>query len=165
MKNLKFETVQQNIVTSFLGGDFDVDGLLTAADISALSDAIRTESNDTQYDLNTDGLIDNLDRDVWVHDLKNTFYGDANFDGQFDSADLVSLFKNGQYEDGVAANSIWPTGDWNGDAEFDSGDLVMAFKDGGYEMGPRNAVSSVPEPSSTMLILLGMTTLWRIRRR
>ena len=58
--------------------------------------------------------------------------GDANYDGVFDSADLVQVFQAGQYEDMFTGNSSWETGDWNGDGEFDSSDLVVAFQSGTY---------------------------------
>ncbi len=50
--------------------------------------------------------------------------GDVNFDGVFDSADLVQVFQIGKYEDGIDNNSSYDEGDWNGDGDFDSKDLV-----------------------------------------
>ncbi|MCA9215162.1 MAG: PEP-CTERM sorting domain-containing protein [Planctomycetales bacterium] len=79
-----------------------------------------------------------------------TWFGDSNLDGVFNTSDLVTVFQEGQYEDGIDGNSSWTTGDWNGDGEFDTGDLVLAFQDGGFEVGPRQSVASVPEPSSTV---------------
>jgi hypothetical protein len=81
-----------------------------------------------------------------VHDLKKTFFGDADLDGEFTSRDLVNLFQAGTYEDGLPGNSTWETGDWNGDRNFTSSDLVLAFQDGGYEQGPRASDHAVPEP-------------------
>ena len=59
--------------------------------------------------------------------------GDANGDGVFDSSDLVLVFQQAEYEDGIAGNSTWEDGDWNGDGEFDTSDLVAAFKLGLFE--------------------------------
>ena len=42
-------------------------------------------------------------------------------------------FGSGEYEDGIANNSVWEEGDWNRDGEFDSADLVEAMQSGGYE--------------------------------
>ena len=53
--------------------------------------------------------------------------GDADRNGVFDSADLVSAFRYGEFEDDVPFNSQWWEGDWNGDKEFDSADLVAAL--------------------------------------
>jgi hypothetical protein len=54
-------------------------------------------------------------------------YGDSNLDGRFDSADLISVFSQGEYEDDEVGNSSWQEGDWNGDGEFNTSDLVEAF--------------------------------------
>lgn len=59
-------------------------------------------------------------------------YGDVNLDGRFDSADLVALFRRGEYEDELFGNSDWLDGDWNDDGEFDSSDLVLALQRGHY---------------------------------
>ncbi len=148
-------------------GDFDRDGQLTAADINRLSDVARSGQNTAGFDLNSDNVVNNADREVWVNTLKKTYFGDANLDGQFNSSDFVSVFSAGQYEDGVAGNSTWERGDWNGDFEFDSADFVAAFQAGGYELGPRAAVSAVPEPSSMGILLAGATMAgrWVLRRR
>ena len=62
--------------------------------------------------------------------------GDANQDGTFDSADLILVFKAGEYEDGIPGNSTWAEGDWNCDGDFTTSDLVAALQDGGYLQGP-----------------------------
>lgn len=147
-------------------GDFDGDGMLTAADIDLLSAAVRDGSTDTQFDVDGDGSVASADRTYWVNDLKQTYMGDANLDGEFNSGDMVTVFTVGQYEDGIAGNSGWSQGDWNGDGEFDSSDFVVAFAAGGYEQGPRAAVASVPEPSSIGLLMLGgLALLARCRLR
>lgn len=150
-----------------VAGDFDKDGQLTAADINQLSDVVRSGNNVAGFDLNGDNVVTNADREMWVNVLKKTYFGDANLDGQFNSSDFVSVFSAGQYEDGVAGNSTWESGDWNGDFEFDSADFVAAFQAGGYELGPRAAVSAVPEPSSVGVLLAGMSLAgrWVLRRR
>lgn len=58
--------------------------------------------------------------------------GDADYDGIFDSGDLVQLFQLGEYEDDLVGNSGWLSGDFNGDGEFDTADLVAAFALGTY---------------------------------
>lgn len=149
-----------------LAGDYDGDGALTAADIDALTEAVQTGATGAEFDLNGDGSVSNADRTVWVEELKNSYFGDSNLDGEFNSADFVAVFTLGQYEDGVANNSTWAGGDWNGDGEFDSSDFVAAFTAGGYEQGPRAAVASVPEPTGLgFVVFCGLTALWSIRRR
>jgi hypothetical protein len=145
--------------------DVNDDGAVTAADIDAVSAAIRAGSTDAMFDLNHDEVVSPIDRILWVRALNHTFFGDANLDGVFDSSDMVAVFQVGQYEDDVAGNSGWAQGDWDGDSDFTSSDLVVAFQEGGYENGPRTAVASVPEPHSMILLLIGCLALAAPRRR
>lgn len=127
-------------------GDANGDGTLDAEDIDLLAAALRDESTDAVFDVNRDGAVNEQDYDALIEDRLNTFYGDSNLDGLFDSGDFVFVFQRGQYEDNVPMNSGWADGDWNGDQEFDSGDLVTAFQAGGFDAGPRAALA-VPEPN------------------
>jgi hypothetical protein len=112
-----------------------------------------------------DGTIsDPTERSNYVHDVLGTWFGDSNLDGEFNSSDLVALFQVGEYEDAIEANSSWVTGDWSGDGEFDSSDLVLAFQDGGFELGPRTAVAAVPEPSSAIILAIGVIGVCRFRQ-
>ena len=43
------------------------------------------------YDISHDGRVDFSDREVWLHDVKNTRVGDANLDMVFDSNDFVQV--------------------------------------------------------------------------
>ena len=102
----------------------------------------------------------------YIHNTLMSWVGDSNNDREFNSSDLVAVFGAGEYEDEVAGNSTYATGDWDGNKEFDSSDLVAAFTDGGYEVGPGPppAAAAVPEPSSLILLLIGMLAcLWRAR--
>ena len=145
-------------------GDFNVDGLLDASDIDRLSKAIRV-GRDGSYDVNADKVLDQRDRTYWVHEFKQTWFGDANLDGTFSSDDLVTVFQAGEYEDAFSMNSTWVTGDWNGDGEFDSGDFVTAFQDGGYEQGPRVELATVPEPKGWTVLLAGLFGITPITRK
>ena len=94
---------------------------------------------------NGDATVDHVDHSVWVKDLKHTWFGDADLNGEFNSGDMLQVFAAGLYEKGRAdewrnvhgAGAGWSEGDWNGDQLFDSGDMVTAFVDGGYEKGQR----------------------------
>ena len=150
---------------SVVAGDFNNNGVLDAEDIDILSREVEAGDNKAGFDLNSDSLVDQKDRAVWVEELKYTYFGDSNFDGQFGSADFVLVFTTGKYEDGVPMNAGWVEGDWNGDSDFDSSDFVAAFTGGGFEVGPRpDRPQAVPEPSSALLILLGVAGL-ALRRR
>lgn len=147
-------------------GDFNNDGTLDAADIDALTAAVRAGSDDLTYDVNLDGSVSADDRTAWVEGVKMTYFGDSNLDGEFNSGDLVFVLGSGEYEDGVADNSTWATGDWNGDGEFDTADFVTALGSGGYEQGPRTAsAAAVPEPTSLSLSVLSLLGLAACRRR
>jgi hypothetical protein len=76
-------------------GDFDLDGTLTALDIDQLSSHIRVGGSEGRFDLNSDSRIDSADRATWVHDLRKTYFGDSNLDGQFNSSDLITVFQAG----------------------------------------------------------------------
>jgi hypothetical protein len=144
-------------------GDFNNNGVLDADDIDFLSDVARQGTNDPVYDLNSDQLVDQIDRTVWVESLRETYFGDANLDGEFNSGDLVAVFQAAEYEDEMDLNSGWASGDWNGDGDFTSRDLVLAFQAGGYESGPR--VALVPEPSAWLLLGIAiMLSRCRMRR-
>ena len=144
-------------------GDFNNDMELTVADIDLLSAEVRAASNNPAFDLNGDAVVDQADRDVWVVELKNTYYGDSNMDGEFNSGDFVAAFVGGKFEQDTDAT--WADGDWNGNGRFETGDFVLAFGGGGFEIGPRNATQSVPEPSSVALVLVSFVLLPWFRRR
>ena len=135
-------------------GDFNTDGELSVADIDELSEAIRVQNSASKFDLNDDGKVNLGDHHHWITSLKQTWIGDANLDGEFNSTDLVRVFEAGQYEDQIVANSNWSNGDWNADRDFNTGDLVHAFQDGGYEQGLRVEMRPVPEPASSITVLI-----------
>ena len=135
-------------------GDFNQDGLRDVVDIDLLSAHIRANGSDLAFDLFEDQQITDRDRVSWVKYVNQTWFGDANLDGQFSTDDLVQVIQIGKYEKGLDAG--WAEGDWDGDGKFSSNDLVFALSDGGYEQGLRAAVSAVPEPSSGVLILSGL---------
>ncbi|MCA9149619.1 MAG: autotransporter-associated beta strand repeat-containing protein, partial [Planctomycetales bacterium] len=146
-------TVRQSL------GDFNNDGVFDVVDLELLTEQVLSQSFDLRFDLNADGTVDSADREVWVHDVRNTYFGDTNLDGQFSATDLILVFQAGLYEDDVAGNATWLTGDWNGDREFSSGDLVIAFQDGGFETGPRPSITAVPEPAAIWMALATLCCL------
>ena len=155
-----WESVTSPMGGQGVAGDFNGNGELDAEDIDILNADIRAGIGLPAQDLNGDGAINAADRTAWVHDLKNTWFGDANLDGEFNSSDFVQVFTAGKFESDVDAT--WADGDWNGDGRFNSSDFVAAFGDGGFEIGPR-AVENVPEPSA--IVLVGFATLAILRKR
>ncbi len=146
-------------------GDFNGDGQLGVADIDQLTSAVRGNSTEAKYDVNQDKAVNGEDRLYWVNQLKKTYLGDADLNGEFNSGDFIVVFQAGQYEDGTPGNSTWATGDWSGDGDFDTSDFVVAFQAGGYEKGPRTAVSAVPEPTAGASALIALLLAPRFRRR
>jgi hypothetical protein len=147
-------------LTEGLLGDFNRNGVLDAPDIDLLTATVIAGSNDLEFDLNNDELVNQQDRTIWVHDLRKTWFGDATLDGLFNSDDLILALSSGEYEDGIASNSIWESGDWNGDGDFTSADLIEAISDGGYDAGPRPmGPAAVPEPSAALSMTMGLLLL------
>ena len=101
--------------------------------------------------------------------LSVVFYGDANRDGKFNSSDLVQVLASGTYEDDVPGNSYWTEGDWNSDGDFNTADLIVAFSAGIDSVGGRYEqdaqVNVVPEPSTAMLLLMGLAAVIRTTTR
>ncbi len=137
--------------------DFDGDLICSVTDIDALTAVVVAGSDVPKYDLDHNGEVNQEDRRVWVEDLKKTWFGDADLDGEFNSNDFVQVFVSGEYEDDIVRNSGWGEGDWDGDQDFTTSDFVNAFVAGGYELGPRPpAAAPVPEPSTIVLLSLAL---------
>ncbi len=112
--------------------DVNFDGVVSHEDVDALCAAIANPPQN--HDLNTDGVTDVSDVEFLVETSLRTVIGDVNFDGVFNSTDLIEMFRANEYEDGIARNSMWTEGDWTCDGEFDSSDLVYAFKKNTYSV-------------------------------
>jgi hypothetical protein len=137
-------------------GDFNDNGTLDVPDIDDLTAQSAGGTNAAAYDLTGDGLVNNDDVNEWVTVLFNSWMGDANLDGQFNSSDLVAVLASGAYEANVP--SVWSSGDFDGDGVTNSSDLVVALAGGGYEAGPRMAAAAVPEPSVVLLLATALFT-------
>ncbi len=117
----------------FPSGDLDHDGKVTIADLGAFCWAFPSENPSGEWDINRDGHINEADHAYLVKNLLHLIYGDANFDGRFDSADVVFVAQQGTYET-ADKPSNWETGDWNCDGRFTSQDLIWALQESGYEL-------------------------------
>ena len=116
-------------------GDFDADGQITVADIDLLSAEIRSGSNESFFDINSDGAVSLDDQVFLINDILQTYFGDANLDFEFNSSDWVHVFTIGEYETSISVG--WAGGDWDASGFFTSTDIVTALLYGGYEAGPR----------------------------
>ncbi|MEZ6118388.1 MAG: hypothetical protein R3C28_17720 [Pirellulaceae bacterium] len=74
-------------------GDVNNDNAFDLGDANNLIVAARDNRYRESFDLVDDGVIDFSDIEVWLHDIKNTYFGDANLDGEFNSQDLVRLYR------------------------------------------------------------------------
>lgn len=141
---------------NLLVGDFNADGVVDVVDVNLLLTEVNVATGNLDFDLTGDSQVNIDDITELVAVEMNTYIGDANLDGEFNTGDLVAIFQAGQYEDDVVGTSTWETGDWNGDAEFGTGDLLFAFQQGGFEQGPRAALAAaIPEPTASSLLALG----------
>ena len=146
-----------------LPGDFDLDGLVDANDVELLGESIHSDPHDLRFDVTNDQQVNPDDLAVWVKEIKGTWFGDANLDGEFNTSDLIGVFQAGKFE--TLESATWGEGDWNADGRFGTGDLIAAFQDGGFELEPVQQVAAVPEPNPLILLLIGsLFTLVRKQR-
>ncbi len=143
-------------------GDFNGNGALDSGDIDELTRQSASLMNSPSYDLNADSRVDDADIRLWISELFNSWGGDANLDGEFNSSDLVVVLGSGAYE--TNNDAVWSSGDFNGDGRANTSDLVAALAGGGYEQGQRAAVKVVPEPGTPTLMLFGLIQIVRYRR-
>ena len=137
-----------------LPGDFIRDGILNATDIDLLSAAVGTD--DLMFDLNVDGTVDQLDRGVWITDLKNTLVGDADLNRRVEFADfLVMAAWFGQ-------PGGWAAGDFDGDAFVGFPDFLSLAANFGASA---ELAVAVPEPALATWAALAVIVSWRRRRR
>ncbi len=166
--DITFDDVYFTSVPPILG-DFNYDRVVDVRDIELLSREIAKTVPSLEFDLNEDQEIDLIDHDIWVHAVKNTWLGDANLDGEFDTGDLVQVLEAGKYEKMIGDTSrcypaSWDEGDWNADRCFNTNDIVAALIDGGYEKGPRMPAVAVPEPGAWLLSMAALS-LWIVASR
>ncbi|MFC1759303.1 hypothetical protein ACFL2H_11140 [Planctomycetota bacterium] len=142
--------------------DYNHNGAVDVDDLDIQREALNADEYLEAFDLEFDGIIDESDRRILVEQFANTWFGDANFDGEFNSRDLVQVFMAAEFEDGIVGNSTWAEGDWNGDGEFSTQDFVISFSGGGYENGLRSTVE-IPEPRTSIQLTL-IVILFVLRR-
>lgn len=105
--------------------DTNGDSTLDGRDIDALSQAIRSESSDVVFDVNGDGRIDALDRDMLLDELFAVPRGDANLDGRVSFADFLNLSAS---FGGIAE---WNSGDFDGNGFADIDDFFILLSNYG----------------------------------
>jgi hypothetical protein len=125
--SVTFEVVQPLAANEF-NFDLDGDGNVDGNDLALLQEAGRWRETDLKFDLNGDSEVGISDVAFLLQAGLGSRFGDTNLDGQFDSSDLVQIFRHGTF----GRRATWETGDFTGDGLFDSDDLVLAFQHGTY---------------------------------
>ena len=88
----------------------------------------------------------------------------ASGDVDVDTSDLTTSIIN--FTSAGGTGKVWADGDMDGDGDVDTSDLTTSIINFTSALGAGGAVgSAVPEPSSLILLLLGMTVMWGRRRR
>ncbi len=108
-------------------GDFDGDQDLDLADIDALVAEIAAGTHNPAFDLNTDALVNLVDRDLWLAlagaanlPSGNPYrLGDDNLDGIVDGQDFIVWNANK-----FTAAAAWSKGDFNADGVVDGQDFI-----------------------------------------
>ena len=146
-----------------LPGDFNADGQLDALDIDELSAVVREGTHPRRFDLTDDDLVNDDDRVMWVHELKHTYFGDANLDGEFNSSDMTQVFAAGKYETGEDAG-------WD-ERRLERRRLLRLQRHGHsvrrwrLREGTEADAAAVPEPTSVLLLVMGLIGFAICRRR
>ena len=115
-----------DFATSGIDGDFNNDGVYNCNDINMLTTEVAAGSNDSQFDLDGDGVVTAADTTAWLAEAGsanlasgNSYLpGDANLDGAVDGSDF-----NIWNESKFTASSHWCDGNFNGDAFVDGSDF------------------------------------------
>ena len=142
-----------------LSCDFDGDGGCDADDLNELQ-YIGLGRDDLTYDLNNDGVVDSTDTIAWLNQ-KGTFPGDADLDGDVDSADLNAVGSNWQSRNALS----WGDADFDGNRIVDSKDLNLL---GSNWQVRATATSSMVVPEPTGFQWWAVVTAWflvRVRSR
>ena len=147
--------------------DFDDNGSVDTADIDALVAEIAAGTNDADFDLTGDMLVNDSDLALWLADgaTANGFAGpylsgDADLDGSVNSADLNRLGISWQ-----SATAAWSRGDFSADGFVDAGDLnLLAIR--WQQSTPLAAEgNAVPEPGALSMVILVILLACGAKRR
>ncbi len=144
--------------------DFDGDVACDIVDLDALIMAVAAGTNDPQFDLTADGIVDLADRDAWLTQAGaenlpsgNAYLvGDANLDGVVDGIDFI------QWNAGKFTNTgKWSLADFDGSGFTDGSDFILWNAN---KFQSADSIQNVPEPSGLLLFLVSIA-LGAVTRR
>ena len=144
---------QQILLCDFDGDtDCDVDDLNALFAEGPIENGVPvTPGQNDQFDLNGDGTLDNVDRDLWLDDaaLQNGLasaykLGDANLNGVVDGQDFL-LWNAAKF----TSTLRWDNGNFNGDGTTDGLDFLLW----NANKFTSSDVAAVPEPASPLSLL------------
>lgn len=143
-----------------LPGDFDGDSVVGLADIDLLIGAIAAGNNAVEFDLNEDGFVDLVDRDLFLGDglisNGNKLVGDTDFNGVVEFPDFLTV--SGNFDSPVAK---WSLGDFDGEGGVGFSDFLSLSAN----FNQAATAATVPEPTSLTFVWLAMLTLGACRVR
>ncbi len=127
--------------------DFDTNGVCNIVDLDSLVTAIVSMSNDSEFDLTDDGLVNGADRDAWLAQAGSEnlpsgnpyLLGDVNLDGAVDGSDFNTW--NGHK---FTSTGAWSMGDFNVDGATDGADFNL------WNLNKFTS-AAVPEPAHCLL--------------
>jgi hypothetical protein len=147
--------------------DFNDDGNIDTADIDGLVAEIIEGTNNPGFDLNGDAAVNSNDLEQWRNDAAaaNGFVeaylpGDANLDGSVSASDLNAL--------GISwlqSPNTWSAGDFTADGVANAADLNDLGLNWLKTIATAAATQTVPEPSSAVLIGIGILGMILVQRK
>lgn len=138
-----------------MDGDFNRDTVIGPIDINLMSEQLARRQHDRAFDLTGDGLVTLSDQAALL-DAAGRLNGDADFDGLVSFSDFLILSANfGQ------RRALWSEGN------FDPTVRGVGFEDFlilSANFGSESTATAVPEPSSAVVALVGVGSIF-LRRK
>ena len=140
-------------------GDFNASGAFDGEDLSLLVKQFGPVAVDSKYDLVADGMVDLLDVDYWLSELRGTTagLGDFDLDNDIDADDLAV------WESNYGSGSHYGQGDLDFDGDVDGFDFLALQKAlSGFittSVSSTASIAVVPEPHSIFLLISSISLL------
>ncbi len=140
-------------IGSIVDGDFNHDGTYNCLDVNQLVQQIAYGTNDFQFDMDGDGLVNSVDLTNWLAVAGDAIFasgepvlpGDANLDGLVNGADFLTWNENK-----FSATAAWCAGDFNGDGFVDGLDFLM-WNSNKFSSSD---LINIPEPTGLILTII-----------